>query len=223
MYTAFHLIPKPEREPSLYHFAPFGSAHYKVNEQGSIHFPSGKKLTLYNDYETSIHYSRTNMQLTLRTDSKGTFDPALEILKPHHNVLVTINRHPDEQDFCPHSISPLYPLSLRRLLYILPTDLKPNQHIRRKVCSRYNCQWKSEEINDTLHIEIYCEATTENHLSVIFSTTLLFTQNAPFYAVAHGNISVESPDISSTWQFSEFLNQPNHYKEIKNAKKIHAN
>lgn len=224
VYTIFHLIPKPQIEEIYYSFNPVGSVTYRVVEKGIVTFPSQTKLELDNSYKASINYSSENMNLMLKTKLAGEFAPHLEIMNPQHTYLVTIDRHAGKEEYCPRTISPLYPLSLRRLFYMLPIKLKPNSHMRKKVCNDYNCQWKSEEIGEELHIHIYCSATTEEKLSIIFSATLHFNQDHKHYITAHGDISLESPDISSVWQFSEEINSTKTtIKEDEDAQKIHTN
>lgn len=224
-YITFLLIPKAKNEKIRYHFKPQGALRYTINEQGTIIFPSKKEMKLYNDYKADITFTTINKELSLKTTLTGSFDPLLEILHPNYDFLTTMNRGHDGCEFCPNTISPIYPFSLRRLIYILPTGLKPNQHIRKRICSDYDCLWKSEEVVDTLHVSLHCEATTSNHFSVVFSTHFIFSQQQNTYTSMHGVISVESPDISSVWEFSERLDRKEKKEErkINNDSKIHSN
>ncbi len=195
---------KDSKFKDSFRYNPSGKVFYEVKEQGELSYPDGKKLKLDNAYRLTGRVRKFGDNLEIRGKVTGKLDRKIEPLIPSKAFSLRMDLS-STRDFCPRTLSVIYPASMRRLFYFMPKGhLFEGKKWSGSFCGgNLSCRYRVERIeNTTAVIDMNCDG---RHLEqdIFMSGDLRLDIESSIFEELSAEIGVAAKTIHSNWKFHE--------------------
>ncbi len=175
-----------------------------VSEKGILEFPDSSKKVIKNHYVASLMFKEKDGKLNISGTYTGKIDKKLQSIVKSHDIDFSLN-FDNKVSFCPNNFSPLYPVSVKRLLYFFPKKhLFEGKLWKGYFCNgKLTCSYKIFKITKKdVKMGFRCSGSINNNRLVIFSTAK-FDLYRRLFKKFNLNLMTFSKKIATTWIFDE--------------------
>lgn len=174
-----------------------------VSEKGTLVFSTGVKLELENNYQSNEVVKNAGSIIEISGTVEGEFDPSLKPLMKSNDYSAKINISKSEQQ-CEDKFVIQYPSFLRRFIYFMPSSpVFSGQVWQITSCNgKFVCNYLILPDKDKRTVEMLCSGHIGD-AEVAMAGDLKINKNFDGFSLILLDIVSESPEMVSTWKFSE--------------------
>lgn len=182
------------------------SFEQEITESGRLTYRSGAIIDLYNRYrlQQNISYKDARLRVT-GTVNGGQFDKRLRGLVPGDHFDIALDTDA-AAELCPAVVSPLYPMALRRVLFLLPHGYAyPGKVWSGSFCEkRLLCRYEMTAADDEgFFTHIDCGGTLSDGTVVELLLQAEFIKEPGRYRSIEGDIRVAAGPLDARWKVRE--------------------
>jgi hypothetical protein len=187
----------------FFHFPSKGHVVKNVSEKGFLLFSSGNKVELKNEYLSKELIKRTDSVIIVEGTTAGEFDQTLKPLIKSNDYIVEINTSEVPQA-CKEKFVMQYPSFLRRFIYYMPkAPLFNGKKWEIDACGgEFVCNYEITLYEKVRKVEMMCSGTIGD-AEIAMSGDLEMNAKFNGFSEVILEISSESPELISSWKFSE--------------------
>ncbi|HNT28100.1 MAG TPA: hypothetical protein PKH10_07975 [bacterium] len=181
------------------------AAETTVTETGTLRYADGHTIELRNRYHLLQQVKRIDDRLRITGLITGEIDRRLSAFLSHDRFDISIATDGIE-DLCPQHLSPLYPASARRVLFLLPSGaVYAGKGWLGSFCDgRLSCRYRTEYITaDGFEYTVACAGTLPDRTELRIMLRAFFDLERGWFRSVGGTVRSARETLESWWVIGE--------------------